>query len=341
MIVWEKFDSSRGVEEWNSILLRAQDYTVFQSFGWGEHKKSAGWHPERYIGYNKTKQVVGMVQMLMKKLPMGIATGWAAGGPVFQFKVDGRLQEMCDFSGLLAALDRDYPKAVFRFHSHIPYSAAHSFLFQEKFNRPLFRLNSGYTIFMDLDRLEELPAKMAHKHRYNKKQAEKIGLEWKVGCGDEDIKAMLIAHRGMVEKKNLFSILSTEDELKSLRTHLGETGMTIITGFYQGEPVTTFLTFDFGKKSIYMVGGTSEIGRKNSAAYPLVLRLLPILAEKGIRFFDFGGLDPVTPSAAGVNRFKLGYGGDIAEYVGEWEWSSSDLRRVGMNLLMKAKGIGR
>lgn len=341
MIKWKEYIEG-SVEEWDSLLLEAQDYTIFQSYGWGEHKRNSGWIPRRFIAYNKGGKVVAMFQILLKKLPLGLQMGWAAGGPAFRFMADGQLQGVCDFSELFQRVKQEGSKTVWRFHSHLPHGAEWNFEWGQVCRRPLFKLNSGFTIHAEVPSEREVfLAGMTSKHRYYVKQAMKAGLRWQAGNGDREIEDMLSVHRDMVTSKNLAAIATNREEIQGLRQHLGENGLTIFTGFLGEKPVTTCLTMNFGEKAIYMVAGTNEAGRKISAAYAMVVELMEVLRGKGIRHFDFGGIDPEFASAAGVNHFKKGFGGRIVEYVGEWEWGVTPFWRVGMNLLMKAKGIGR
>ena len=73
-------------------------------------------------------------------------------------------------------------------------------------------------------------------------------------------------------------------------------------------------------------------------AYAMLENLLMLLKDKGITSFDFGGIDPISKLAAGVNHFKEGFGGQVIEHQGEWECSKSEALRIAMNLGIKAKG---
>ncbi len=75
--------------------------------------------------------------------------------------------------------------------------------------------------------------------------------------------------------------------------------------------------------------------RADIAAYAMVVKLLASLKEKGITQFDFGGIAPASLAASGVNHFKRGFGGELVEYLGEWEWVVSPSVRWGANYLIK------
>jgi lipid II:glycine glycyltransferase (peptidoglycan interpeptide bridge formation enzyme) len=103
-------------------------------------------------------------------------------------------------------------------------------------------------------------------------------------------------------------------------------------------PVTSCLAQVFGKKAFYMVASTNEKGRDVSAAYAMVEVLIQQLRARGITQFDFGGIDPVNKSASGVNHFKCGFGGQITEYLGEWEAASSEIIRRTLNFAIRQRG---
>ena len=76
------------------------------------------------------------------------------------------------------------------------------------------------------------------------------------------------------------------------------------------------VTIDHGDTSIYLIGLTTEIGRKYQANY--VMLWLGILNAKrnGCSKFDIGGLNEDTPS--GVAHFKKGLKSSMYSLSGEW-----------------------
>jgi len=86
-----------------------------------------------------------------------------------------------------------------------------------------------------------------------------------------------------------------------------------------------------------MHAATNEKGRSMSAAYAMFEKLAHELISRNVLEFDFGGIDPVNPGSTGVNHFKSGFGGEITELIGEWEYSSNNYIRYLINLLIKLK----
>jgi lipid II:glycine glycyltransferase (peptidoglycan interpeptide bridge formation enzyme) len=66
----------------------------------------------------------------------------------------------------------------------------------------------------------------------------------------------------------------------------------------------------------------------------MIAQLFGVLKSLGVERFDFGGLAPGSPGAAGVDHFKRGFGGDTIEYLGEWEWARSRMIQRAANYLI-------
>jgi hypothetical protein len=340
MVIWEPYPESEGAHGWNSLLLQAHDYNLFQSFGWGEYKRSTGWRPLRFLAHNKGGEVVSMVQLLVKSFPLGFALAWASGGPVFRFVNRHVSSQAFDLQGLLAALRARFPRLLVRFNSYVPHESALAYHFNMTCRRPCIRINSGYSLQFEIPTHAEMfIAGMTSKHRYYVNKAARAPLSWQVGCDDDSIKALTAIHREMTANKGLRLPTIPEVSYSDLREKLGEDGMTIFTGYLDNQPVTSCLTLDFGKKSFFWVAATGNAGRQVGAAYAMLPRLIDVLRKKGIEHFDFGGIAPGSPQAEGVNHFKRGFGGQLVEYLGEWEWASVPLLAPTVGLIIKYRGL--
>ena len=322
---------------WDTQLLRAVDATVFQSFGWGEFKRHEGWTPQRFVHQGAGGQAAGMVQLLAKRLPLGLSLAWAPGGPVVQFE-GARADE--DLPGLLAAIRQAQPRALVRFDCSAAQDDRSSSQFAAHCRRPAARLNSGVTIrFQISGGPEEFAGQMTSKHRYYVRKAEKASLRWESDCNDTALAAFEALHRDMSANKGIAVRAFSAARLSRLRDALGPDGMTLLTGYLTDRPVTACLTLNFGPKSFYFLAATGEEGRRVGAAYAMLPRLIEELRQKGIREFDFGGIAPGSAKSAGVDHFKKGFGGGIVETVGEWEWSNVPLLAPAAGLLMKYRGL--
>jgi lipid II:glycine glycyltransferase (peptidoglycan interpeptide bridge formation enzyme) len=75
----------------------------------------------------------------------------------------------------------------------------------------------------------------------------------------------------------------------------------------KGTPVAGLVTSAMGDSAIYLLGGTNEEGLKSQGAYLLQWTMIKWLKERGIRWYDLGGIDPERNP--GVYSFKRGFSG--------------------------------
>jgi peptidoglycan pentaglycine glycine transferase (the first glycine) len=337
-VIWQIVPNGEAAHWWDEQLVGAGDYTVFQSFGWGEFKRREGWQPCRIVGRDPQGHVAAMVQLLVKTLPFGFAVGWAPGGPTMDFSGRVAISDV-DLPGLFAALEASIPRILVRFDSNIPIESDLVRELGALCRRPRTRLNSGFSIRFDISRgAEFFTAQMSSKHRYYLRKAA-APLRWEAGASDRDIAALVRLHSEMIRSKELKLQSMSTEQYAALRGALGPQGMTILTGYLDDQPVTSCLTLDFHEKSFYLVAATAPPGRQIGAAYAMLPQLVAVLSKKGIKQFDFGGVAPESPESKGVYHFKKGFGGEAVEYLGEWEWTSVPLLSSAVNLFMKYRGI--
>ncbi len=322
MVTWELLGNSADASGWDRDLSAGADANVFQSYGWGEFKRVCGWSPMRWIARDRDRVVVGLVQILTKTLLPGVRIGWAPGGPVCIFSEHTGQRPEDLVSALLEAIKSNYRIFCVRFDSYAPLGSSLADAFKLVLVRPLFKLNTGSSLYFNLENsLDELRARMTAKHRYYVKKALNEKLDWKAGSDDQSVQALLQLHNEMVLNKRLDSLRTSSNEVASLCRILG-TSAVIFTGYAHDVPVTSCLVLLFERKAFYWMAATGAKGREISASYAMVYRLLEYLQRLGIKQLDFGGLAPGSPLTEGVNHFKRGFGGEIVEYLGEWEWSS-------------------
>ena len=321
MMVWKKF---YGLSDyWDEALTYSENYNVFQTYVWGEFKKTTGWVPERWIASDKNGDIICMVQILIKSFPGGFKIGWASGGPVILFNRSNSKKPPEIIKDLFKNVSRTSGRMVVRLNIQVPDDAYLSYSLNQICVRPIFRINSGYTINIDLNQsLEQIRKKMSPRHRYNLKKSLEENIDWKYGNNPMYIQDFLLLNNEMVNEKKVESIRVNLKNITELSQLLGE-NVIFFAGYIDNVPIASCLVLIFGQKAFHFMASSGLTGRKLKASYAMNYSLLKLLKEKGIRLFDFGGIDPYSPSAAGVNSFKKGFGGELVEYLGEWEWASS------------------
>jgi len=227
-----------------------------------------------------------------------------------------------------------------RFYSLLPHDCAMAYAFGQRCVRPIFLLNSGYSFCLDLHQPSDvLKKRMTSKHRYYVKKALAENVEWKVTTHSEGIRELSGLHAEMVRAKGLGSLGGSFGDVATLCRILGKQA-TIFTGSVNGAPVASCLVMTFGEKAFYALAATGKPGREISASYGMLYQLLEYLQGQGVTHFDFGGVNPKSPTAEGVNHFKRGFGGELVQYLGEWEWTNSEWLRWGLNLAIRYRWRG-
>lgn len=335
MLAWNLYEGT--AEDWNASLSLAQDRNIFQSYEWGQYKDSAKLRTRRYIAFNEKGNICGMCQISIRQLPLGLHFIWSAGGPIFQFK-DTKLDSIKDLiSSLFEKIHKDYTRSLIRLHSHVSSTPNLAFKFNQAATRPIFKLNTGFSIKFDVQNIPDFRLHMTSKHRYYTKKSSGANIEWINGNGDINLNYLTTLHKEMVENKNIAAIAASKNELMRMRDFLPN-NLSVLTGLIDGAPVTSCLTLEFEGVVFYMVAATGNKGRLESAAYAMVEKLFLQLQERNMTSFDFAGVDPITKGAAGVNHFKMGFGDNLIEHLGEWESSSSEMVRIALNFAIRLKG---
>ena len=337
MVTWEADQGSSGGERWDRCLLASEDRNVFQSFAWGEYKRASGWEPQRWVARDGHGRVIAMAQILIRTVLSGVIAGWASGGPVLRFPESGPPDLTAVLEGLLQRYHSAGRVAWVRFQSQALRNEEMTSVFERMCARPIASLTSGHSLHIPLDRsLEDIVKGMTAKHRYYVKKALEEKIEWRIAnnaCAVETLSALFAE---MVRRKQLSAVPDHARDLASLCAVLKDQAL-ILSGMVDGEPVAACLVLTFGGRAFYLKAATGQKGRELSASYAMIHRLLEHLREQGVTQLDFGGIDPRSPGAAGVNHFKRGFGGLPVEYLGEWEWASAEWLRWGANLAIKSR----
>lgn len=332
MVVWEVFSETSGPEGWDKALLACAGAHVYQSYAWGESQRDSGWSPLRLMGRSPENGTVAMAQILIKHFPGDIKIAWSPGGPALAFPqaqspaVEETLKSLC------ARLEDLGGRICVRFDNHLLRDDHLSEAFGRILVRPLHELNSPYTLHLDLRQsLDVLEKGMISDARRNIKKASAHDIHWK--CGNDAVLAgeLLRLYDEMAAIKGAGSFGGRREKIPGICARLGKNAL-IFNGYIDGEAVSSCLVLLLGNKAMFRERATGRKGRELGVSHALIRHLLEHLKNIGIEHLDMGGIDPRDPSLRGVNSFKMGFGGEKVEYLGEWEWSNAQWLRRAVNL---------
>lgn len=323
MLTWKKWEGSAG--EWDETLLKFPDYTVYQSFDWGEHRGTFGWNPVRMTAEQDGK-LVSAAQVLVRHLPFGIKFAWVPGGPT---------GEPADWAqsfpvALKSVLDSRF--VYCRINNMRAESAADLQAMAGAWQQPEFRLHTGLSAAYipadtESERIEHTSKNWGRNLRRSQKQGNAVRL-WDSPNPEE----MHSVYREMQDNKSLGEQFSCE-ALASILSRFGTHCVVVRCDDSAGNLLAFRGALLFGDRGWDIFAATSNRGRKVYASHAAFWELMNRCVEHGVKWYDMSGVDPVK--GKGVYDFKKGTGAVDLKYLGEWDAATFPLLRCISNIVVK------
>lgn len=330
MVKWTLLTDPGALAGWDRQLLAFDDYSIYQTSAWGEHRRALGWTPCRWAAF-EDGAIVAMAQGLLRRYRGGVGVVWLPGGPV------GDIQA---WSGLQQSIRHTIGLSIVycRFNSfRTRRDADHQLLAAMNWQRPRTRLTTGASLHYDLARAEpERLAGCSRNWRHNLKRSYKSEFtiaQW----AKPDVAEMRTVYAEMEDYKHL-SQQHSERNLRALYDHAGDHLITYGCRDSGGKLVAFRACAILGDKAWDMLAATAVAGRKTYASYATFWALTQECHRRGVRQYDLSGVDPV--GNRGVYDFKQGTGATPVEYLGEWEWASPRLFALPANWLIGRRHNG-
>ena len=155
-----------------------------------------------------------------------------------------------------------------------------------------------------------------------KKTRQYIHKAERAGVATEETSDLARFHRllRVVGERDRFAVRSLE-YLERLREGLGD-ALHVLMATVSAEDVGGLMLARVGDRAWELYGGWSGTHGEDRPFYLLQWRALQRMGQLGVRRYDMWGLteagsedDPL----AGVEQFKLGFGGEVVEFVGALE----------------------
>ena len=308
MLNWQAWEGS--AEAWDDQLRQFPDYTVFQSYAWGEHKRQFGWLPLR-LRLGDADRAVALSQVLIKRYPLGVGMAWVPGGPLGEIDKWGdsfrqavraaadvrflycRISPMCvhseDAGVKLAALGWQ--------QSAVPFSTGLSMAYQAGLSEE--------------ERLQQCSGNWRHNFRRSAKHGAKAYL-WAKPDPDE----MMAAYGAMQAHKQLKAQTSRE-EVVSMFSAFADRCVVVRCDDANGNLLALRGALVFGDKGWDTFAAATPAGRKVYASHAAFWELIKQCAARGVQWYDMSGVDPINNR--GVYDFKKGTGAQDMRFLGEWE----------------------
>lgn len=323
---WQVF-AGDDAENWDKKLMSFPDFSLYQTFSWGEYRGKFGWQPHRWIAYDEQGFIITMVQGLVRLYPFRTGLVWAPGGPVGNLSAigSGFLNSLKQATGLKRIFCRFFPtRANKKEDSYILTNAG--------ITKARHSINSGLSMLYNITQDKEKP-KATKNWRHNLRRSEKHNLTVNLWI-KPDIDLMLSVYKKMEQIKNIGQQYSRE-QLSCLFDTMSEKITLYRSDNADGELLGFRGCAIIGDKGWDLFAAVTAEGRKVYASYALFEALVQHCRRVGVIHYDMGGVDPI--GNPGVYDFKKGTGAVLHEYLGEWDLANSHSLKLIANWAISRK----
>ena len=317
--VSEANDVSRS--EWNGWvegLPGGQHY--LQSHEWGEFKRGYGWRPVR-LTLEQEGRVVGVGQFLVYDTPLVPGSlMYCPKGPCLPWEDEEAVRAF--FRGAVAAAKR-HGAHTLKIEPEVreEQERVKGSLAGLGFGRFRWDLNFKTMALVDLSRPEEeILAGMKGKTRYNTRLAEKKGVRVAEDNSPEAREHFWRMFEGTSER-NGFWHRPRAYHLAGWRAMEDVGRAHLFFATHEGDRLAGILVYTFGRKYWYILGASTNEKRNLMPPYLLQWEVMRWAKSQGLECYDMMAVP--SPNEVdenhplyGVYRFKVGFGGGIADYIG-------------------------
>lgn len=312
------------IPEYETFLQSHPKGHFAQSVLWAKQKPM--WHWEAIVSRDSKGAIRGSMAVLIRKIIPGLpyTMMYACRGPVTDLDDTETLKDLVDGAKKLAKKHHSY---VIKIDPDVPsseteYAAALQSLgfsptgggatFDAIQPQYVFRLNTeGKTS-------EELLAALPQSTRRKVRTGPKKGVTTKI-CGKEAVPdfARLMLETGVRDGFVTRDASYFENMLDNLGEHA-----RLYMAYYEGQAIAGTLAIWYGDKVWYLYGASANEHRNLMPNYLLQWNMIEWAVEKGCRLYDFRGVPGQVGEdhpLYGLYKFKLGFGGDYVEFVGEMD----------------------
>ncbi|MBO9346097.1 MAG: peptidoglycan bridge formation glycyltransferase FemA/FemB family protein [Chloroflexi bacterium] len=324
--MWTLVSDARNWDE----ALRALPWPhLLQSWAWGEFKSRWGWSAERWLLRTADGAPCAALQVLRRRLGrLPICVLYVPKGPAcadevaFLAALDWLAARARAVRALWVKIDGDPHLAqppVERAQGLARYRAL---LAQRGWRYSPSQVQFRNTAHTDLKRSDEaLLAAMKPKTRYNIRLAERHGVSVRridpIEGADADLLYEMYAETA---RRDGFLIRPAAYYLDAWRA-LG--GVAFIAD-HEGHALAGLVLLCFADRAWYFYGMSRNVGREHMPNYLLQWVALRWARDQGYRIYDWWGApDTLSPNDPlwGVYRFKEGFGAQLVEGLGAWDFA--------------------
>lgn len=329
-------------KNWNNLISQFDDATVFQTWSYGISTGNSTSH----IVIKKGEEVLACCQTSIRQLPfLNIGIAYITWGPLCIRK--GRLFDPDVLFRLMCAIKEEYAIKrgyLLRIWPHATNERKEilkQILESEGFKRDDSR-RPYRSLRIDLSpSIDNLRKNLDKEWRRCLRRAEENGLTMIEGTNIELFNT-LVKLAKEVEKNKNFTDETDYKIYRRTQIDLPEPlKVKLVVCKAQGEPVCAAGYTAIGDTAIYVLAGTAAKAYGLKATYLVQWRMIQLLKESDVRYFDLGPFNPQRNP--GVYHFKKGLAKKGWEeiFLGEYEGCFNRRNRMAKSLLKYVRLLRR
>lgn len=312
----------------NKFVEKHPQGHFLQLWEWGMVKKGTGWEYLPLVA-EEDGEIKASLLILKRPLPIpGIKKSifYAPRGPV----IDLEDEELCQV--LIESTRRIAKEHGAIFLKIDPAVSVDNQKFKQILIKCGFKLNETGLDFDGVQpkfvfRLDITPSELSllnnmhQKWRYNIRLSGRKGVTVREATGKEDLKKFYDILLETAERDK-FLVRGYEYFEWIWDFMVTNNYAQVFLAEYNGRVISATLAFILGTKAWYLYGASSNSDRNVMPNYLIQWEMIKWARKNGCTLYDFrgvsGDLDENNP-LYGLYRFKKGFGGELAEFIGEWD----------------------
>mgnify|MGYP001062479622 FL=1 len=296
-----------------------------QSTRWQEVKSNWKW--EAVVSRDGEGRIVGACGVLIQKMPLfGTTFLYAPRGPVCDIHDQ---QVLADLKAGVDQLAKTYNAHLFKMDPDVAADDQEFLRLMDKMGFARFYGPDGfetiqarfnYRLYLQGRTEAELMAGFTQKTRYNIRVARKHGVEVRpVGPERLDDFMKIYQVTGARDGFNTRPKEYFQRMLSALGPHC-----RLYMGFYEGQAICGAIATNYAGKTCYVYGASDNAHRNVMPNYLMQMEMIRWAVETGCDVYDFqgisGDMENENGHMYGLYRFKRGFGGQVDELAGEFNY---------------------
>lgn len=305
---------------WDEFVLTAPQASFLQTWAWGEMQARLGVPNWRLVATEGERwQAVALV--LRRELPLGRSWLYMPRGPVFPERLPPDAAWQALMKALAALAQRE--AAFFIRCDPAVGTAWLARLRASEWQKADHEVQPRSTLIVDLGLSEaEILARMHAKTRYNIRLAQRKGVTIRFATDPDAVESFITLSRQVAERTQFR--YHPEAYYRAMQAVLTASGQFAVgLAEYQGIVLAAHILIQAGTTVTYAHGASSSQWRELMAPHLLHWESLRWAQRRGATRYDFFGIAPAGATSnhpwAGITRFKEGFGGERADYVGAYD----------------------